>query len=56
VTAAREALATLKPQAGITTNPAGIPQPVSCYLKTETVFKNASVTQIRMVDVFITLE
>ena len=29
VTAAREALATLKPQAGITTNPAGIPQPVS---------------------------
>ncbi|CAG2059240.1 unnamed protein product, partial [Timema podura] len=27
VTAAREALATLKPQAGITTNPAGIPQP-----------------------------
>jgi hypothetical protein len=33
VTAAREALATLKPQAGITTNPAGIPQPVSFYLK-----------------------
>jgi pre-mRNA-processing factor 19 len=33
VTAAREALATLKPQAGITTNPAGIPQPVSCFLK-----------------------
>jgi hypothetical protein len=30
VTAAREALATLKPQAGITTNPAGIPQHVSC--------------------------
>lgn len=29
VTAAREALATLKPQAGIAQPPAGIPQPVS---------------------------
>lgn len=33
VTAAREALATLKPQAGITANPAGIPQPVSFALR-----------------------
>lgn len=31
VTAAREALATLKPQTGIIANPAGIPQPVSYY-------------------------
>jgi len=54
VTAAREALATLKPQAGITTNPAGIPQPVSCYVKTLVVIKNESRTHI-MIGVLITL-
>lgn len=31
VTAAREALATLKPQAGVTSNPTGIPHPVSIF-------------------------
>lgn len=55
VTAAREALATLKPQAGITTNPAGIPQPVSCYIKTSVVIKIESRTQILIVGVLITL-
>jgi hypothetical protein len=40
VTAAREALATLKPQAGITANPAGIPQPVSFAFRVRIITKN----------------
>lgn len=32
VMAAREALATLKPQAGISVNPTGIPQPVFIFI------------------------
>lgn len=40
VTAAREALATLKPQAGIAQPAAGIPQPVSSYHSTLTVLNS----------------
>lgn len=44
VTAAREALATLKPQAGITANPAGIPQPVSFALRVKIITNNENNT------------
>jgi hypothetical protein len=46
VTAAREALATLKPQAGITANPAGIPQPVSFALRVKVITNNENNSNI----------